>query len=479
MTDQRRNIIAIIAVITLGLGLLAIFLVVQEALKSQAPDDSSADIIEPISCDEGCNANICSCPSSCGGGTIGRGEFCRVTGGGGGGGGGDGGGGDGGGGGGGAACVACVSVAQFGSCAGAGREPGNGGACGDGQVCCGNLITSPPPPADTRSQCGGACNSDADCRPAANGAPVTCRNGICENATCSPGKTIPGANCNCSDLNACGQPCGAVEGLCQPGSVCKYISGPSCGEGTQTYCVPVNPPAGWSLLNCVDRDQSNGYILFNGRNPTVQEILSACNPTCTNGATNYPSCNICPSGQVLVNGQCVNNCTNGAVNPPECNQCPAGYTFADGQCVAPCTNGTMNPPSCNQCPTGLTFSNHQCICANGATNAPTCNVCPAGELLIDGVCQEYTLPDTAIIDEKTDPILFGILFLILGAISMKINLPLKALELFYETDLKYIFAPFSKSINEELKVERQVKAFKHKKKKLAKDRKKFEDKFKV
>jgi hypothetical protein len=40
---------------------------------------------------------------------------------------------------------------------------------------------------------------------------------------------------------------------------------------------------------------------------------------CNNGATNYPSCTTCSSGQTLVNGTCYSNCTNGATNPPYCN----------------------------------------------------------------------------------------------------------------------------------------------------------------
>jgi hypothetical protein len=75
---------------------------------------------------------------------------------------------------------------------------------------------------------------------------------------------------------------------------------------------------------------------------------------CSNGATNYPSCNSCSSGQILTGGSCVSNCTNGATNPPSCTS------------YSPCSNGANNPPACT------TFN----PCSNGATNPPTCNIFP-------------------------------------------------------------------------------------------------------
>ena len=89
---------------------------------------------------------------------------------------------------------------------------------------------------------------------------------------------------------------------------------------------------------------------------------------CSNGATNYPTCNSCSSGQTLTGGSCTNNCTNGATNPPSCtsysacsngaNNPPACTTFN------PCSNGATNPPTCNIFPT----------CSNGATNYPQCSM---------------------------------------------------------------------------------------------------------
>lgn len=87
----------------------------------------------------------------------------------------------------------------------------------------------------------------------------------------------------------------------------------------------------------------SGFATFNYlRNSS----LSTSPNTCSNGATNYPTCNNNP-------------CSNGANNPPSCTT------------YSPCSNGANNPPACT------TFN----PCSNGATNPPTCNIfptCPNG-----------------------------------------------------------------------------------------------------
>lgn len=144
--------------------------------------------------------------------------------------------------------------------------------------------------------CGDTCSSDSDCRnPSANGSNVKCINGTCQNTSCV-GKTIPGANCDCSSLNACGQGCSATVGLCQTGSTCRYIVGPSCTADpnpavpSTTFCVPNPVPAGWTEPKCVARDQGNAYVLnASGQNPTLAEIQQACAPTVTAQCSNVGS----------------------------------------------------------------------------------------------------------------------------------------------------------------------------------------------
>jgi hypothetical protein len=96
---------------------------------------------------------------------------------------------------------------------------------------------------------------------------------------------------------------------------------------------------------------------------------------CSNGAANYPSCNVCPSGQSLVSNSCVGNCTNGATNPTSCNVCPANQTFSNNTCYNSCTNGASNPPACNNN-----------VCNNGTINYPSCNVCQSGQTYVSGTC---------------------------------------------------------------------------------------------
>lgn len=91
---------------------------------------------------------------------------------------------------------------------------------------------------------------------------------------------------------------------------------------------------------------------FAGFNYLVNRPVSTSSSShnCTNGATNYPGCNVCPSGQGLVGNQCQTVCTNGATNPPACSN-------------SNCSNGATNPPTCN--------SN---VCSNGANDFPQCTV---------------------------------------------------------------------------------------------------------
>lgn len=159
--------------------------------------------------------------------------------------------------------------------------------------------TTPPPPPPSKVVCGGACTTNADCAAPANGGTAVCNAGKCENAACPSGKTIPGANCDCSNLNSCGSPCGPSLGLCQEGSVCRYVEGNSCALGSTTYCVPTTLPTGWATANCVARDQGNSYVTINGQNPTVAQIQAACNPVTPPpppAQLTVSAASVCPSG---------------------------------------------------------------------------------------------------------------------------------------------------------------------------------------
>ena len=103
--------------------------------------------------------------------------------------------------------------------------------------------------------------------------------------------------------------------------------------------------------------------------------------TCSNGATNPPSCTIygdCSNGAINP-PSCTTylDCFNGAINPPSCTSCTSGQSFVSGACHTNCSNGATNPPSCNNvCTNGATnfpACNSYPPCSNGATNPPNCN----------------------------------------------------------------------------------------------------------
>lgn len=73
--------------------------------------------------------------------------------------------------------------------------------------------------------------------------------------------------------------------------------------------------------------------------------------SCNNGTINVPYCTVCPGGQTLVGGTCVNNCTNGATNPTACNTCPVGQELIGGTCTVTTTCGDN---TCNGSETLLT-----------------------------------------------------------------------------------------------------------------------------
>ena len=151
-------------------------------------------------------------------------------------------------------------------------------------------------------------------------------------------------------------------------------------------------------------------------NTYVQPTYTQPTPVCTNGATNYPGCNICPSGLVYTNGYCItnvvtNNCPtnyywNGTSCVPQTRSCPNGQTVSVWD-VCPnqtqtCWNGTVIPvtsvcPSQYKiCPNGTTvLISQQCYktCPNGTTVPDTqaCyRVCPNGTTVPDTqVCPIY------------------------------------------------------------------------------------------
>jgi len=62
--------------------------------------------------------------------------------------------------------------------------------------------------------------------------------------------------------------------------------------------------------------------------------------------------------------------------------------MVNNRCEVTCTNGATNPPACNTCPTGASMSNGACACLGGQTIASQCTACPSGQIMDQGSCRE-------------------------------------------------------------------------------------------
>jgi hypothetical protein len=153
-----------------------------------------------------------------------------------------------------------------------------------------------------------------------------------------------------------------------------------------------NNTSNYTYNNVINNNTTGSY-----NNTTyVQPTYTQPTPVCTNGATNYPGCNICPTGLVYTNGHCVTNVVT--------NNCPTNYYW----------NGTSCVPQTKTCPNGQTVSiwdvcpNQTQTCWNG-TVIPVTSVCPSQykicpngtTVLISQQCYKTcpngtTVPDTQI-----------------------------------------------------------------------------------
>lgn len=159
--------------------------------------------------------------------------------------------------------------------------------------------------------CGETCSKDSDCiSESSSGVAITCRNGICENANCSPGKTEPGTICQCLDKGVCGSPCGPKGTLCtgEEGITCGFLNPPNqCAEkGGIQYCLPKQPNNGYTISRCTNDkglwhlEGPNGET---GSQLTVDDVLKACAPQATEQPTAAPIATQAPQ---IISAQCIN-----------------------------------------------------------------------------------------------------------------------------------------------------------------------------
>lgn len=197
---------------------------------------------------------------------------------------------------------------------------------------------------------------------------------------------------------------GTQTGPANLGQPVSFTSPKSGGAGTQQFTVTTATPETYVLGNSYMGTPSS---------VTIKAPASGCIPP-------PPPPPTCPSGQTLINGQCVPPTTcpagqtlsGGHCVPP--TNCPSGETLVNGQCVPPTNcpsgdtlvNGQCTPPT--TCPSGETLSGGQCVppstCPSGETLVngqcvpPT--DCPAGETMTAGAC---TLPAVVVPAAATFP----------------------------------------------------------------------------
>ncbi len=243
--------------------------------------------------------------------------------------------------------------------------------------------------------CGSQCTTDADCTsPSPTGATVKCLSGICANINC-PTDTIPGANCDCPNLNDCGEACSASEGLCNAGSACGFIGSPAqCAAYTNQhnghqYCLPTTPSSAYKTVACTDGVNAVVLQTASGATVTTQaQVLDACKK------------DVCGDGRCS-GTETAANCS------VDCTRC------GDGLCTGTETNASCAIDCPKTCGNGICSSDE-----NVTTCAIDCSVCN------DGVCNgsetaascpvDCKLPVTGVLDDGLGPVIFGILFILFG-----------------------------------------------------------------
>lgn len=195
----------------------------------------------------------------------------------------------------------------------------------------------------------------------------TCANGNTNYPTC----TSTGGDCNQQSVSW-GSGCSGTINAAFNGnsnsvtnSASSYTGSAtfSCSNGSFTYQSGTCTPSTGS--NC-----SSQLITWGaGCSGTMSATNDGQQNTVNNTAVNYTgsfTANCSNGSYILQNSSCsaTNVCTNGATNYPTCNSCPSNYTWnpSTSRCDPDhCTNGATNFPNCDTCPPGTTFTGTECV----------------------------------------------------------------------------------------------------------------------
>jgi hypothetical protein len=141
---------------------------------------------------------------------------------------------------------------------------------------------------------------------------------------CSNGATNP------PQCDVCPSEMVLVAGDCVPMCTNGAINKPACNN---CPAAKYYDTATASCVSCPAGSYCSGGLDPNG-NP-IDKVQCPVNTYCPAGSTaptNCPTGTVSPVGSTSASACVVPTCTNGATNPPQCDVCPAGKVFVNGNC---------------------------------------------------------------------------------------------------------------------------------------------------
>lgn len=283
---------------------------------------------------------------------------------------------------------------------------------------------------------------------------------------------------------------GCGEGTCTPSEKATYICDPNTGATNQTGCLGDGscPVCDTTAEQCAGKSNNadlgcqgnnNGFrckcVAVSGGSGCPDILVVNCatqDPACTasGGSSSAPSssggggnCTPVVSGnRISLAAGCPSvSCTKytGPNTSPTCNESAENFTLAGG------TSATVNPAcmKCQQIDCGSVGvrKNNNTACATSASSSSKSSSKSSSSISssVSSTTSATTLPDTALFSEESDPLIFGMILIVGGLLSLKFGLIEK---------LNFALVDFVQNPPIELSPKRR---------KITRTRKSFEDKF--
>ena len=261
-----------------------------------------------------------------------------------------------------------VLVGSGGSCVAC-----SNGGCDPGPICS-NGATNPPScnvcPLDS-----GLYWDGNSCEPCGNGGCTSCnassanptKDCLCINGGSNPGVCTPPAGMS-GTLDAAPLSCTVINGQAGCSSSFTWTTtnpvatSQVVGDGGGPSSASANNSTQALLAKYIDGTTPHIFRLYNNSVDLAQRgVVADC---ASSSAWNGTSCQAC------ANGGCTNHvCNNGATNPPSCNVCPTSSgLYWDGNSCEPCGNG-----GCNSCNASSVAPTNGCVCNSVGGTPPLCS----------------------------------------------------------------------------------------------------------